>query len=141
MIVSEKKEKISAGEFLDMSLFTVDKNGNYRIIGKIGDTAKVIIQIKNNIKSAIEIPVKVVSVETHNYSVVVEPMFNDIKQGRTKVFNVNLYDNGELITNDFDATANWVNEKYYKLKKLDDGSFELKNVLMNNEPLVLHFVY
>ena len=27
LIVSEKKEKINAGEFLDMSLFTVDKNG------------------------------------------------------------------------------------------------------------------
>ena len=128
-------EYISSNE----KVVKVDKDGHFNIVGGIDDTAFIYVQIKNNVKSRITIPVMVKQVEQHNFTTVVEPMFNDIKQGRAKTFNVCLYDNGELVTNEFDVTANWENVKNYKLVKNDDNSFTLTNTQMSNTPLVLTF--
>ena len=66
-------------------------------------------------------------------------VFNDIKQGRSKTFNVNIYDNGEFVTNEFNFNTNWQDIKYYELKKNNDGSFTLSNLHMNKLPLVIIF--
>lgn len=140
--VKDKTKKIETEfEFIssDENVVVVDKDGNYRIVGKTGDTATITVQIKNNVKSAYVIPVEVVAVEQHNYTTIVEPMFNDIKQGRSKTFAVKVYDNGIFVDDNFDVTANWTNEKYYKLVKNEDNTFTLSNILMTNEPLVLTF--
>lgn len=117
----------------------VDQDGNYEIIGKIGDTAVITARIKNNVYSSFVIPVEVIASTQHNYVTVIEPSFNDIKQGRSKTFNVCLYDNGELVTNEYTVSANWTDAKYYELVTNADNSFTLTNRLMNNNPLSLTF--
>lgn len=117
----------------------VDQDGNYEIVGKIGDTAVITARIKNNVYSSFVIPVEVIASTQHNYVTVIEPSFNDIKQGRSKTFNVCLYDNGELVTNEYTVSANWTDAKYYELVTNADNSFTLTNRLMNNNPLSLTF--
>jgi hypothetical protein len=120
-------------------VFKVDQDGNYEVVGQIGDTAVITARIKNNIYSSFVISVEVIATTQHNYVTVVEPSFNDLKQGRSKTFNVNLYDNGELVTNEFTVSANWTDAKYYELVTNADNSFTLTNRLMNNNPLSLTF--
>ena len=117
----------------------IDENGNFVVVGRVGDSANIIVRIKNNAMSECVIPVTVIAEESHNYTVSIEPMFNDIKQGRSKTFNVNIYDNGEFVTNEFNFNTNWQDVKYYEFKKNNDGSFTLSNLHMNKLPLVITF--
>ncbi len=123
----------------DSNVVTVDNDGNFKIVGRVGDTAKITIRIKNNVFSEYTIPVTVTSENIHNYTVAIEPMFNDIKQGRSKIFNVNLYDNGEFVTNDFSFSADWEDLKYYKLSKNENNSFTIYNYHMNKTPINIIF--
>jgi len=123
----------------DSSLVVIDNEGNYQLTGKVGDTTNIVVRIKNNELSSIRIPVEITSDIVEVYSMTINDYFDEIKQGRTKTFSVDIYLNGMFVTNECEVTANWENDKNYILSKNDNNIYSLTNIKYSTEPLVLTF--
>ena len=79
-------------------IVTVDKNGHYTIIGKDGQSCKISAYLENNKEVIDSITVKVVSSEKITPKILIEPLFDKVRQYETLTFEVQAsYGDGQYI--------------------------------------------
>lgn len=123
----------------DKTVVTINENGNYKIVGKIGDKATITCFMQDNkdIKDSIEITV--VNNVITNKTIVINP--NDItilKERQNISFICKVYNEGEELSDNVTCVASNVNTNCYNLTQTTNGYFlEIKK--KSNTPLILTF--
>lgn len=117
---------------------SIDKDGNFELIGDVGSVAKVIGYIEGNEDLTCEIEIKIVDQIADYYELRVSPIINTLKAGKTVEFTANLYKNGAIQPDDATCVASGLSEDYYSLVK-NGNKFTLKALTIAPTPLTLTF--
>lgn len=78
----------------DASVVTVNSAGAYKIVGEIGSTANIVATLSGNANVVSEISVTVVDVAEVVATVIIEPLFDVIREYETITFEVSAFYNG-----------------------------------------------
>lgn len=84
----------------DESVVTVDENGEYTVVGKIGDSANIVAIMTDNEDMYDSVTITVVSVESLQPKIVIDPMYEKIREGQSTTFTITALYDGEIITPD-----------------------------------------
>lgn len=126
-------------ESLSPSIVSISQNGEYEIIGEIGESAVIRCYIKGNALVYDEITISVVDSTTANEELIIEPSgIINIYQGSSQVIKCGLYKDGILQPDLVTCTPNWINNKNYILSNVGN-TYTIKNIKMSQNPLVLNF--
>ena len=80
-------------------VISIDENGNYEVIGNIGESSVITAYIEGNEIDTDDITITVGNIE-ETIKIVTTPSFDTIKQYETISFKVSVYYNGEDVTSD-----------------------------------------
>ena len=106
----------------DTTVVQIDENGNYKIIGEVGDKATITcaMQANKDIKDSIEI--EVVSVITDNKVIVVNPNnISTLKENQVVSFICNVYNQGEMLVDVVTCTPSGAKNECYELTQSING--------------------
>jgi len=121
------------------NVITVDNDGNYEIIGQVGDTATLTCHLNGDDNIYSQLSVEVIATQQDNYTLVVSPIINSISQLDTQEFDCNVYKNGVLDdTISVVCTPNWIDNNYYSLTNVGNV-YSLTNNKRSNNALTLTF--
>ena len=121
------------------NVITVDNDGNYEIVGQVGDTATLTCHLNGDDNIYSQLSVEVIATQQDNYTLVVSPIINSISQLDTQEFNCNVYKNGVLDdTISVICTPNWIDNDYYSLTNVGNV-YSLTNNKRSNNALTLTF--
>lgn len=119
------------------NILSINENGEYEVKGNIGDIVTIVAELEGNelVKDTIEISI---SEEIENQPmVVIDPIFNTIRQFETIDFKVEANYNGEVYK-DFDnleVELNPNDRNYAQLIANDDGSYSLTGLKITTSPI------
>lgn len=121
------------------NVITVDNDGNYEIVGQVGDTATLTCHLNGDDNIYSQLSVEVIATQQDNYTLVVSPIINSISQLDTQEFDCNVYKNGVLDdTISVVCTPNWIDNNYYSLTNVGNV-YSLTNNKRSNNALTLAF--
>lgn len=121
------------------NVITVDNDGNYEIIGQVGDTAILTCHLNGDDNIYSQLSVEVIATQQDNYTLVVSPMIEYISQLDTQDFDCGVYKNGVLdSTAIVTCTPSWIDNNYYILTNVDNV-YSLTNNKRSNNALTLTF--
>ena len=121
------------------NVITIDNDGNYEIVGQVGDTATLTCHLNGDDNIYSQLSVEVIATQQDNYTLVVSPIINSISQLDTQEFNCNVYKNGVLDdTISVICTPNWIDNDYYSLTNVGNV-YSLTNNKRSNNALTLTF--
>lgn len=121
------------------NVITVDNDGNYEIVGQVGDIATLTCYLNGDDNIYSQLSVEVIATQQDNYALVVSPIINSISQLDTQEFNCNVYKNGVLDdTISVICTPNWIDNNYYTLTNINNV-YSLTNNKRSNNALTLTF--
>jgi len=123
----------------DTDVITIDDSGNYTIVGNVGDTATIYVQVKNNSLVSLNISVTVTSDESEVYELVSSGITPRLIQGDTISIVVNTYKNGEIVEDTINCVPSWSDNSYYTLYQTAENTWELTNVRPSSNTLNLTF--
>ena len=106
----------------DTTVVQIDENGNYKIVGEVGDKATITcaMQANKDIKDSIEI--EVVSVITDNKVIVVNPNnISTLKENQVVSFICNVYNQGEMLVDVVTCTPSGAKNECYELTQSING--------------------
>lgn len=142
-IVYHNNKTISNARFeyssSDDSIITIDNNGNYTMLNN--GNAIITINILGNTLSSIDIPVTVEDVTVLHYSIVVNPIINNLRQGLSIEFSAKIVDS---LNNEIDDIITLVpsgtdeNDNYSIISE-NNNKWILTNKLKSKLPLTLTF--
>lgn len=126
-------------ESSDNNVITVDNDGNYEIVGQVGDTAILTCHLNGDDNIYSQLSVEVIATQQDNYTLVVSPMIEYISQLDTQDFDCGVYKNGVLdSTAVVTCTPSWIDDNYYTLTNVDNV-YSLTNNKRSNNALTLTF--
>lgn len=121
------------------NVITVDNDGNYEIVGQVGDTATLTCHLNGDDNIYSQLSVEVIATQQDNYTLVVSPIINSISQLDTQDFDCGVYKNGVLDSTEIvTCTPSWTDDNYYTLTNIDNV-YSLTNNKRSNNALTLTF--
>lgn len=117
----------------------INENGEYEVVGFEEETAMITASIKGNNEINSTISINIVSESDIQPIVVLNPIFEKIRQFETIKFNLQVEYNGQVYT-EFDEQSIVINEMdkdYIQLKLNEDNSYSLLALKIKNNPIVL----
>lgn len=117
---------------------SIDKDGNFELIGDVGSVANVIGYIEGNEELECEINIKIVDQVADYYELRVSPIIDSLKVGKSVEFTANLYKNGAIQPDDVVCVASGLSDDYYSLVK-NGNKFTLNALSIAPKPLTLTF--
>jgi hypothetical protein len=121
------------------NVITVDNDGNYEIVGQVGDTAILTCHLNGDDNIYSQLSVEVIATQQDNYTLVVSPIINSISQLDTQDFDCGVYKNGVLDSTEIvTCTPSWIDDNYYTLTNIDNV-YSLTNNKRSNNALTLTF--
>ena len=139
---------ISEGEILDKELswlsdspsVTIDKNGNYELVGEIGDIATITCCMTENNLVNDSITIEIVDDYLPQKKIVIEPsVIEHLNENKTQKITCYVAIEGEkVIDEDVTCVGSEADSKCYKLTKTVYG-YDLKNIHSSEIPLILTF--
>lgn len=121
------------------NVIMVDNDGNYEIVGQVGDTATLTCHLNGDDNIYSQLSVEVIATQQDNYTLVVSPIINSISQLDTQDFDCGVYKNGVLDSTEIvTCTPNWIDDNYYTLTNVDNV-YSLTNNKRSNNALTLTF--
>ena len=124
----------------DNTVVQIDNNGNYKIIGKVGDKATITCKMQANesIQDSMEIIVTDVVVE--NKVIIINPNnIETLKEMQSVTFTCGVYNEGELLDDIVTCTASGLNTKSYKLEQVENNKYILTALKRGANKLKLTF--
>lgn len=140
--------KDSKGDIVDLpikwessndKIVTIDNNGNYEIVGEVGDNATITCYMEDNIEVSNKVEIKIVSSYLPDKTIIVTP--NDIKsirQGKSQIFNCGVFVNGERQSDIVTCEGSGASKDCYLITETEEG-FIIKNIRTTTVPLLLTF--
>lgn len=123
----------------DVDVVTIDENGNYTIVGSVGQSTTITCYLNGDTNIYSTINVEVIAVQQTDYSLVVSPIISQITQLETQQFDCGVYVDGvkddTLIVT---CTPSWIDNNYYELTNTDN-TYYLTNKKRSNNALTLTF--
>ncbi len=121
---------------------TIDKNGAYKLSDKIGDKAVFTAQIPNNDKVYATVEVTIVEQEQIEPNIVFSPIIDKIRHTQTIDFNIDVYNNNELILPEniivsLSDTDELLHNDYIIIKKKNQGYF-MKCIAISEMPIIIY---
>ena len=127
-------------ESSDNSIVTIDKNGNYKIVGKPNDKAVITCYMKENTDVRDTINITVVSSLIDNKVIVINPNNITILKERQSIeFNCKVCNEGEDTTDIVTCVATGAKPNCYELIPTAINSYRLNILRKSTTPLTLTF--
>lgn len=124
----------------DNTVVQIDNNGNYKIVGEVGDKATITckMQANENIQDSMEIIVTDVVVK--NKVIIINPNnIETLKEMQSVTFTCGVYNEGELLDDIVTCTASGLNTKCYKLEQVENNKYILTALKRGTNKLKLIF--
>lgn len=118
----------------------VIENGEYEVIGAIGDSVELTASLMGNPDIKASIAINIVDVEDVTPKLTIDPFFSVIKQYSSVTFNPQIDYNGNIYT-EFDvvnAILSNDDNRYAQIKDNEDGSFTLTGLKVSALPIKLN---
>ena len=80
------------------SIVTIDNNGQYTAVGAVGDSAAITAHIKGNENVSTSIAVTIADIEKQSANIIINPLFEKIRQNDNISFNISVEYAGETRT-------------------------------------------
>lgn len=124
----------------DNSVVKIDEEGNYQIVGSVGNKAEIICYLVENENILDSINVTVVDNVINNKIIVISPNnIQKMKEKQTVIFTCNVYNEGELLSEIVTCTPTGVDTKCYNILNIEDNKYSLTINKKSNTPLTLTF--
>lgn len=140
MLHNEIVDKDVVWESKDKSVATVTEDGLLEIVGSAGDKTSIIARISGNddVYDSIDIIVTQDATTSLNLSVAPSSPIRILMED-SQTYKVGVYNNGVLTDNVINYTANWTDNKYYTIDRVDNNTFVVNNIKQNSKELILTF--
>ena len=104
------------------SVVTIDKNGQYTAVGAVGDSATIMAHIRGNENVYTSITVTIADVEKQSANIVINPLFEKIRQNDNISFNIAVEYAGETRTDLEDVVVSIADadREFVAIDKIDD---------------------
>lgn len=116
----------------------INNDGEYEIIGDIETEAKVKVYISGNPDVYDEATIAIVDNIEDNYYILINPEIQEIRQGSSVSFDVNVYNNQQIVDNLVDVSVDY-NDKFSLIR--DGNRFTLTALKPSSKPIVITFSY
>lgn len=126
----------------DLNIVSIDSNGNYQVVGTNGQSCIItaMLQGNNNVTSSIQI--NVVESEVLQAKVILEPVFDNIRQYESIDFNVQASYGGQIYNPNTITLSlsqnNIVTSNEYLLIKDNKGIYQITGVQISPSPQTLY---
>lgn len=117
---------------------SVDKYGNYTLIGTVGDIATITATIEGNPMAFDTQSITIVESMDDNYEIVISPIISEVRLQQPQSFSVYLYNNGVQQSDDISVAVSGLDESYYTLVQ-NGNAFILSARKVSSTPLILTF--
>ena len=117
---------------------TVDENGNYTLIGNVGDVAYITATLLGNPSVSDTQSITIVESTNDNYEIVIDPIISEVRLQQPQVFSVYLYNNGVQQDDVVTVSVSGLDNSYYTLIQTGN-TFVLSALKVSSIPLVLTF--
>ena len=88
----------------DGTIVTIDENGNYEVLGDIGETVEITASLATNPNVSDNIIINIVNVSDIQPTIVITPDFDKVRQYETQMFYISAMYNGQEYT-DIDSSV------------------------------------
>lgn len=122
----------------DEEVAQIDDNGNFTLLGEVGDTCTIRCEIEGNNDSYDEITVTIVEKLDSKKVIQVQPIITELRQGLSHTFDTGVYLNGVKQDAVVNCLPSGANSDCYTLVQ-DGDMFTLTNVKVSTELLTLTF--
>lgn len=121
------------------NVVTIDDNGNYKIVGNIGDECVIDCCLLDNENISDKINIRVVDDYLPERVIKISPS-DTIELPRLDSVEIKcgIYIEGSRQSGDITYTTNYSDEKYYNIKPTLEG-YEVTNIMTNPNPLIITF--
>ena len=117
---------------------SVDKYGNYTLIGEVGDIATITATIEGNPMAFDTQSITIVESMDDNYEIVISPIISEVRLHQPQSFSVYLYNNGVQQSDSVSVAVSGLDDSYYTLTQ-NDNDFVLSARKVSSTPLILTF--
>lgn len=117
---------------------TVSQNGEYTLIGNVGDIAQIKAYIEGNPSVYDIVDITIVNAILDEYDLVIEPIYTKIYQNKINTFAVTLYKNNVAQTDVVTYTTSGADKSKYTLTQ-NGNEFTLVGLGYSNIPLTIIF--
>ena len=117
---------------------SVDKYGNYTLIGAVGDIATITATIEGNPMAFDTQSITIVESMDDNYEIVISPIISEVRLQQPQSFSVYLYNNGVQQSDNISVAVSGLDESYYTLVQ-NGNAFILSARKVSSTPLILTF--
>ena len=117
---------------------TIDQNGNYTLIGDVGNIARISAKIKGNDVLVSNIDIEIVESIADTYEILIDPLYTEARLKQPIIFDVNLYKNGVIQTDVVGYTISGLDNSYYAISR-NANEFTLTALNFSNTPLTITF--
>lgn len=126
----------------DTSVATVDAEGNYKVVGTDGQSCQITATLKGNVNVTASIDIAVVSAESLQAKIILEPTFNRVRQYETVDFTVKASYGSQLYT-PTNATVSLsqdsivLSNQYLSIQQSQDG-YQITGIRIAPNPQTLY---
>ena len=117
---------------------TINNSGEYTLVGEVGTSAVITANITGNPNISASYTIDIVESVADNFDVVIEPSFDEVRQGLPQSFTAYLYNNGERLSDEVTWGYSGLTQDYFSLSQ-DGHNFVLSVLKLTQAPLILTF--
>jgi hypothetical protein len=118
----------------------INSNGEYTLIGDIGDKAVFVAMLENNQYVTDEITITISDEQQDEENIVITPDINYLSQGDSVNISVYLYKNDSIVTSPMTYTASGADISSYSIIRVDDNTLSITNLKYSSVPLIIDFI-
>ena len=127
-------------ESSDNSIVDIDNQGNYKIVGNVGDNATITCYMKENSDAKDSIEITVVPSVVENKVIVINPdNITILKEKQSVEFNCKVYNEGEELSDVVTCIGTGAKTNCYELIPTSINNYRLNILKKSNTPLTLTF--
>lgn len=119
------------------NILAIYEDGRYEVKGNIGDTVTVVAELEGNELIKDEINISIAESIENQPMIIINPIFNSIRQFEKIDFEIEASYNGELYKefNTLSVELNDNDKNYAQLVANDDGSYSLTGIKVTTSPI------
>lgn len=126
----------------DTSVVTVDAEGNYKVVGTDGQSCQITATLKGNVNVTASIDIVVVSAESLQAKIILEPTFNRVRQYETVDFAVKASYGSQLytptnVTVSLSQDSIVLSNQYLSIQQSQDG-YQITGIRIASNPQTLY---
>lgn len=126
----------------DSNIVSIDSNGNYQVVGANGQSCMITAMLQGNTNVTSSIQINVVESEVLQAKVILEPIFDNIRQYESIDFNVQVSYGGQIYNPNTITLSlsqnNVVTSNEYLLIKDNQGTYQITGAQISPSPQTLY---